>query len=1027
MMKIDHHTVKKLELMAPGVSREDARTVHGWVLSGEVLGEFSEAERSRMWERLKQFDGLIPSLYTFFRDVEYLQPCAHAVKRLVSLSKHSPTLRFAMTHHYVRPPLGEGECLIQTSEFRFEHRPSTGANHLELAYRQVWLYAMRYYPSMAKDPESDNLLAKAGPEKADETVVYDMAVLAQKLGFTSPLVREIINRSPDRQIAQDCLLKARKPDRFEYSADVFERLVHRIVECFAAARPLERPLPADSVLNFSAALKARSGLPSTQTQKQDRRFLFIDRLHTSAVTPTDTVSTWYVRRCVYFAFFGRTSSHPSRVAADTTPRSADSLSPLFVPDDELGSEVNMQEDIDMEGPVNNEGQLQRDAEPAATEPSRLESDEAAEAAEQERLRREAENRAAAELECLRREEERAAAEAAEQERLQQEADAAEQSRLQREAERAQEQERLQREEAERLAAAAEQERLRREAEERAIAAAMEEERVRKEAEERTATEAAEEARREAEEQAAQVEQERVQREAEEQAREQERLQREEEDRRAAAAEERAAEERAAAETADRERLQQEADEQAATAAALEEERIRKEVEARAVAEEAHLRREAEEQAAQVAEQAWLQQAAEAAEQSRLHREAQERLQQEEEERQAVVAVEEEQQNLEDERVAKERALALAQLEHDASIPADAGPVERASSTTQVDLPLDVPSLIARPREGADPDHSLLLEPNESSPPLSTDDNPASASGTVPDPVRDMFLPPTATAELETIPEEVDGLRPIPPTTVEGFRQWRKSVAQRRQQDQAKVRNARRAPEESQDSFIQTRSAEGEDLFDNEESAAVATSPGFVVDPPLPFEGASETTEPVLVPEASPTNAEDPIIPQPPPIPTARHARRKSKPSGIVKARRSTHAARNATTRSPAPSMSFGPSSAQRLTQLDLAKSIDGLPAWSGEPRSQSQPNSNPASTQETVESPPTALSRLWRGRRRNVAGDVAQLPSARRPADPRPRDMPLPPRNPDAGTMIFRAWKGGQWQGYKFIKKESTRLKQIKS
>ncbi|EED15600.1 hypothetical protein TSTA_050390 [Talaromyces stipitatus ATCC 10500] len=74
---------------------------------------------------------------------------------------------------------------------------------------------MRHYLSMSKDPESDDLLAKPANEKADETIVYNMAALAQKLGFTPPA---------------QCLLKARKPDSYEYSTDDFEQSIRRIVE-----------------------------------------------------------------------------------------------------------------------------------------------------------------------------------------------------------------------------------------------------------------------------------------------------------------------------------------------------------------------------------------------------------------------------------------------------------------------------------------------------------------------------------------------------------------------------------------------------------------------------------------------------------------------------------------------------------------------------------------------------------------------------------------------------------------------------
>lgn len=52
---------------------------------------------------------------------------------------------------------------------------------------------MRHYPSMSKDPKSNDLLTRPASEKADETVVYKIAVLTQKLGFMSTGIKGIIN------------------------------------------------------------------------------------------------------------------------------------------------------------------------------------------------------------------------------------------------------------------------------------------------------------------------------------------------------------------------------------------------------------------------------------------------------------------------------------------------------------------------------------------------------------------------------------------------------------------------------------------------------------------------------------------------------------------------------------------------------------------------------------------------------------------------------------------------------------------
>lgn len=277
-----------------------------------------------------------------------------------------------------------------------------------------------------------------------------------------------------------------------------------------------------------------------------------DHLHRDA-SASEKVSTWFVRRSVYLAFFGRRFSPPPEVPGERIPRVANSASPrspLFVPDDASvrASDAGIDGTLlvtEMEDVFSGAAPGIADARPSSREVVAV-------TAEREWLQQqELESRAAvAEQERLRREAERVAAEAAEQERLQREAIAAEQVRLRREAE-------------ERAAAAAvEQERLRREEEQRVLA---EQERLQQEAQEKAVAEAAEQERLQ-----------QIQREAEEQAAEQERICREAEERAAKEEKERLAvvaeQERLcqdAAELVEQERLRQEAN-------SAEEERIAQE-------------------------------------------------------------------------------------------------------------------------------------------------------------------------------------------------------------------------------------------------------------------------------------------------------------------------------------------------------------------------------------------------------------------------------------------------------------------
>jgi hypothetical protein len=337
MLKIDPHTVETLQGLAPCVSVKDAKVVKGLVLSGEVFSEFTSSERKAIWKRLKRRRNIIPSLYTFFQDMWYLEACANCMKRLVNPCQRYPSVKSAFLGAFKMGPDND-DCLIQTSETDFRHQRGPQSIRAELGYRQLWLYAMRHYPQIPREQRSDDLVAKSGHEKADEMILHDMAVLAQRLGFDSPHIQNLIQRSPDRQMAREVLLKARKPDRYQYPEDIFESLVTRICECFTEAVPLDHPTSLEPAMAREVKLNERYGLPYRKAQKQDSQLLFLDILHAGNVPLDRKVTTLFVRQCFYFAFFGQLpETTPLSPARTSSPSSDGSLphSPLFVPDDRV--------------------------------------------------------------------------------------------------------------------------------------------------------------------------------------------------------------------------------------------------------------------------------------------------------------------------------------------------------------------------------------------------------------------------------------------------------------------------------------------------------------------------------------------------------------------------------------------------------------------------------------------------------------------------------------------------------------------
>ncbi|KAL2812033.1 hypothetical protein BDW59DRAFT_155380 [Aspergillus cavernicola] len=352
MKKIDLDTVDALQLLAPGKSRNDAKTARGRILGGQAFAKFSDEERRTIWSRMENFDGLVPSLYTFFEDFKYLESCAHCVRRLFGPSTDS--VWATMSSMFI-PSSEEEESVVQTSESAFRRERATATEGLDKGYLQVWLYAMRHYPLMPPDPKKDdNLLAKPARAKADERAIYEMAELADRLGFKSPEIEAIIDSSPDHQIAREALLQARKPNRFRYNAQQFDTLVSQIVDCFAAAVPDQPEVDHDLLADSTVKPRARCGIPQMGAHKQDSPLIFLDHLHADGIEVADTITTFFVRRCVYFAFFGK-SARPGPTDYNQTGETGGDTpwSPMFVGED---------------GPSSNHGSASHAAEPSGLPP-----------------------------------------------------------------------------------------------------------------------------------------------------------------------------------------------------------------------------------------------------------------------------------------------------------------------------------------------------------------------------------------------------------------------------------------------------------------------------------------------------------------------------------------------------------------------------------------------------------------------------------------------------------------------------------
>jgi hypothetical protein len=244
------------------------------VLGGQVFSAFSKREREQIWARLEIFDGLIPSLFTFFRDITYLQLCVDCVKRLVyvprGINSTVPSyLRRRIT--YVRG--GECRVVIQVAEDRFISRPGSLEERADLGIRQLYACAMRDYPDMPREPEPGNRVKKSAV-RANRAVLRRLADLAARLGFVSEEIKTL-RRYPVSRAARAT------PDQ---------------------SRPY-RVTPGPGL-----PLKERCGPPLAEAYEEDRDFLFIHDLHDERAAQGEGITSFFAPQSTYFAFFGRPSA-----------------------------------------------------------------------------------------------------------------------------------------------------------------------------------------------------------------------------------------------------------------------------------------------------------------------------------------------------------------------------------------------------------------------------------------------------------------------------------------------------------------------------------------------------------------------------------------------------------------------------------------------------------------------------------------------------------------------------------------------
>jgi len=230
---------------------------------------------------------------------------------------------------------------------------------------------------MPREPKGKELLARL-MVNTDETVLRDFVDLADWLGFGSPEITAL------KQCPKSTVARARS----------------------------ERSKPLLVTDGAGEIKKRRCGLPRVEDYVEDGEFLFVNHLHNEEEEQGEGITSFFVRKSVYFAFFGR--SLP--LILDSIPRVSD----------RTDEDMNRSQDAHI--PQERREQEQQRLELERLEQERLEQ----ERLEQERLEQE---RLEQEQERQKQEQQRLELERLELERLEQEQERQELERQEQEQER----------------------------------------------------------------------------------------------------------------------------------------------------------------------------------------------------------------------------------------------------------------------------------------------------------------------------------------------------------------------------------------------------------------------------------------------------------------------------------------------------------------------------------------------------------------------------------------------------------------
>jgi len=329
--RLDANTVRRLQTRCLRYSSEDKAAVTADMDDGILFPNIPDQRTRRIIKyRLEQIEHIIPSLHTLLEDTKYLEPCAKIVKSLLPV-KFKGTIREA----YEKSHTGLSKIQVQHNEHVFFEQEGSVRKCIWIAYRQIWLFAMRHFPDMIGIcPRKDDGKPKPTVHRPDEILWHKIAELAEKGGFQTSEIAEYIRRSPFQKMASEFICQCRPPEYYDINTAVLETAVRSIVNILQDIEPRgirDKMPPLTSDYKDNMDLADRCGRPFEQSFLNDKKYLFYKSIYDKRSEEWTLeqreryLTSFKVKHDIFTAFFGNLNEEPEDLSAEDRANNANMM------------------------------------------------------------------------------------------------------------------------------------------------------------------------------------------------------------------------------------------------------------------------------------------------------------------------------------------------------------------------------------------------------------------------------------------------------------------------------------------------------------------------------------------------------------------------------------------------------------------------------------------------------------------------------------------------------------------------------